>query len=103
MFSDMLNQLGEKVSFILLRTVIQNKDADTVENQAPRHKNVQAIHESTDAFGREPAPVAEKSTPFQYNKGTVDPTNPNTWGKIARNDMCPCGSGKKYKHCHGQV
>ena len=103
MFSDMLNQLGEKVSFILLRTVIQNKDADTVENQAPRHKNVQAIHESTDTFGREQAPVAEKSTPFQYNKGAVDPTNPNTWGKVARNDMCPCGSGKKYKHCHGQV
>ncbi|MGH6819914.1 MAG: SEC-C metal-binding domain-containing protein, partial [Methylocella sp.] len=26
---------------------------------------------------------------------------PETWGKIARNDVCPCGSGKKYKHCHG--
>ena len=26
---------------------------------------------------------------------------PETWGKVARNDDCPCGSGKKYKHCHG--
>ncbi len=24
-----------------------------------------------------------------------------TWGKVGRNDPCPCGSGKKYKHCHG--
>jgi preprotein translocase subunit SecA len=32
----------------------------------------------------------------------VDPTNPNTWGKVQRNAACPCGSGKKYKHCHGR-
>ncbi|NVP53646.1 preprotein translocase subunit SecA [Mycoplana rhizolycopersici] len=30
-----------------------------------------------------------------------DPQNPTTWGKVARNEPCPCGSGKKYKHCHG--
>ncbi len=33
----------------------------------------------------------------------VDPNNPETWGKVARNAPCPCGSGKKYKHCHGAV
>jgi preprotein translocase subunit SecA len=27
--------------------------------------------------------------------------DPSTWGKVARNEACPCGSGKKYKHCHG--
>ncbi len=30
-----------------------------------------------------------------------DPQNPETWGKVSRNEPCPCGSGKKYKHCHG--
>jgi preprotein translocase subunit SecA len=30
-----------------------------------------------------------------------DPNDPSTWGRIARNEPCPCGSGKKYKHCHG--
>lgn len=105
LFSDMLNQLGEKVTFILLRTVIQSKDADKVENQNPKHTNVQAIHESpTSLVGEQPEPeTAEKQEPFQYNKGSVDPNNPATWGKVARNDLCPCGSGKKYKHCHGQV
>jgi len=31
----------------------------------------------------------------------IDPNNPKTWGKVSRNDPCPCGSGKRYKHCHG--
>ncbi|MBE6453069.1 MAG: preprotein translocase subunit SecA [Alphaproteobacteria bacterium] len=104
MFSDMLNQLGEKVTFILLRTVIQNKDADTVEQQTPRHKNMQAVHESPVSLldGKSTSETPEKTTPFKYSKGEVDPNNPDTWGKVSRNDLCPCGSGKKFKHCHGQ-
>jgi preprotein translocase subunit SecA len=31
------------------------------------------------------------------------PDDPATWGKVGRNERCPCGSGKKYKHCHGRV
>jgi preprotein translocase subunit SecA len=31
-----------------------------------------------------------------------DPKNPASWGKVGRNEDCPCGSGKKYKHCHGR-
>ncbi|HLP70608.1 MAG TPA: preprotein translocase subunit SecA [Rhizobium sp.] len=30
-----------------------------------------------------------------------NPEDPSTWGKVGRNEACPCGSGKKYKHCHG--
>ncbi|NRQ18848.1 preprotein translocase subunit SecA [Ensifer sesbaniae] len=30
-----------------------------------------------------------------------DAKDPSTWGKVSRNELCPCGSGKKYKHCHG--
>ncbi len=35
---------------------------------------------------------------------TVDrnPKDPSTWGKVGRNEVCPCGSGKKFKHCHGR-
>ena len=33
----------------------------------------------------------------------VDPADPATWGATPRNAACPCGSGKKYKHCHGRV
>jgi preprotein translocase subunit SecA len=34
---------------------------------------------------------------------TVDPNNPATWGRTARNAPCPCGSGRKFKHCHGAL
>ncbi|MBN2753091.1 MAG: SEC-C domain-containing protein, partial [Rhodospirillaceae bacterium] len=33
----------------------------------------------------------------------VDPSDPSTWGRVSRNASCPCGSGKKFKHCHGKV
>ncbi len=33
----------------------------------------------------------------------VDPNNPETWGRVPRNGPCPCGSGKKFKHCHGSI
>ena len=32
-----------------------------------------------------------------------DPNDPDTWGRVSRNEACPCGSGKKYKHCHGAL
>jgi preprotein translocase subunit SecA len=34
---------------------------------------------------------------------SVDPADPATWSALGRNDPCPCGSGKKYKHCHGAL
>ena len=37
------------------------------------------------------APAAERN-----------PNDPTTWGKVGRNEACPCGSGKKFKHCHGK-
>jgi preprotein translocase subunit SecA len=48
--------------------------------------------------------AAERRAPVQTRKGAgnIDPNNPSTWGKVSRNAPCPCGSGKKYKHCHGK-
>jgi preprotein translocase subunit SecA len=31
-----------------------------------------------------------------------NPQDPQSWGKVGRNEACPCGSGKKFKHCHGR-
>jgi preprotein translocase subunit SecA len=45
--------------------------------------------------------------PTAYGAGSMpvaqgpDPRNPETWRATPRNAPCPCGSGKKYKHCHG--
>ncbi|HVY41457.1 MAG TPA: preprotein translocase subunit SecA [Hyphomicrobiaceae bacterium] len=47
--------------------------------------------------------LKQKAEPIRVRKAAaVDPNDPSTWGKVARNDKCPCGSGKKYKHCHGR-
>ena len=39
----------------------------------------------------------------QRARGAVNPNDPSSWGKVARNAPCPCGSGKKFKHCHGAI
>jgi preprotein translocase subunit SecA len=46
------------------------------------------------------------SADFSADAATIaerDPAAPETWGKVGRNEPCPCGSGKKYKHCHGAL
>ncbi len=46
------------------------------------------------------APSLEKSETAAEG---FDENNPETWGNPGRNDSCPCGSGKKFKHCHGRL
>ena len=41
--------------------------------------------------------------PARRRNVALNPDDPSTWGKTQRNAACPCGSGKKFKHCHGQV
>ncbi|MFN3700427.1 MAG: preprotein translocase subunit SecA [Alphaproteobacteria bacterium] len=41
--------------------------------------------------------------PSRTVKNTFDPNDPETWSKVPRNADCPCGSGKKFKHCHGNI
>jgi len=38
-----------------------------------------------------------------YRAEEIDPNRPETWTATPRNAACPCGSGKKYKYCHGKV
>jgi preprotein translocase subunit SecA len=50
-----------------------------------------------------PEPRPAKAAPVVKRKaGDADPGAPATWGKVSRNAPCPCGTGKKYKHCHGK-
>ena len=56
------------------------------------------------ADGRGGTRVADRRPPLQTRKkgDAVDPGDSATWGRTPRNALCPCGSGKKYKHCHGK-
>ncbi len=70
--------------------------------------NTGSVSSSLD-FGNRPQPAATRATsshnPFapQQPQGPVQPTQPvRADAKVGRNDPCPCGSGKKFKHCHGR-
>ena len=103
MFSWLLDQLREKTTFLITRAQIQSDAMDNL-NRAPQPKNYREIHETPESVmsgNQQPAEEErEKQVPFQYK--AFDPKDPTTWGKVARNDPCPCGSGKKFKHCHGK-
>jgi preprotein translocase subunit SecA len=48
------------------------------------------------------APLAAALVGTSDQAAARNPKDPTTWGKVGRNEECPCGSGKKYKHCHGK-
>jgi preprotein translocase subunit SecA len=55
------------------------------------------------AGAAQPAVTPPAAAPPVRTPPGFDQNDPSTWGKISRNAPCPCGSGKKYKHCHGDV
>jgi preprotein translocase subunit SecA len=59
-----------------------------------------AQHPSPDGMpGEAPPPSPMKAA----RAARVNADDPSTWSATSRNAPCPCGSGKKYKHCHGKV
>jgi len=76
----------------------QHLDPDTGLNEAP----FGAVSEPIDAGAFSAAEVSLVAAPLFADVAERDPNDPATWGKIGRNEDCPCGSGKKYKHCHGR-
>ncbi|MBL8708030.1 MAG: SEC-C domain-containing protein, partial [Rhodospirillaceae bacterium] len=59
-------------------------------------------HIEVRAQAEQPAVAAPPAAPTRV-AGGIDPNNPNSWTNLNRNADCPCGSGKKYKHCHGRL
>ncbi len=103
MFSWLLEQLREKTTFLITHAQIQS-DAMENMNRASQPQNYREVHETPQSvMSGDEQPAAEeqeKQVPFQYK--AFDPKDPSSWGKVARNDLCPCGSGKKFKHCCGK-
>ncbi|MEK9796598.1 MAG: SEC-C metal-binding domain-containing protein, partial [Alphaproteobacteria bacterium] len=99
MFQDMLSRLREGVTMMLSHLEIQVDVPNPVpEPESPRR--MEAQHAEAGSFGDE-APSSVQARGLAM--AGIDPNDPATWGKVPRNAACPCGSGKKYKHCHGRV
>ena len=67
--------------------------------QAAAAEQAQAVEASAAPAALAAAPAAATATRL----AGFDEADPTTWGNPGRNDACPCGSGEKFKHCHGRL
>ncbi len=103
LFDALLTKLRSEVTRMLAHVQVM-----TTEEQTAMIADMQARARAAQAAAA-PSPVlrvpamasATAVAPEAY--ALVDPADPETWVHAGRNDACPCGSGKKYKHCHGRV
>ncbi|MGB0798390.1 MAG: preprotein translocase subunit SecA [Planktomarina sp.] len=56
-----------------------------------------------DEMMRQQAALQKQADAAQTGDAVFDENDPTTWGNPGRNDACPCGSGAKFKHCHGKI
>jgi preprotein translocase subunit SecA len=107
MFNAMLVELKERVT-AYLSGVNLGQDAPP-----PPQPMVGIIESHADPMAQDPgfggsdfemagADTAPTVTATTVRYDAVDPNDPATWRNSPRNALCPCGSGKKYKHCHGR-
>jgi len=92
LFSDMLDRIRNDVVKVLLTVQIQSAEQVEVAEPEPANlDNVRYHHSDYDAAlsGADP--------------GIAEAASAAAMPKVGRNDPCPCGSGKKYKHCHGRL
>ena len=94
MFTDMLERIKHEVIGVLSKVQVRaQEDVEAVEQQRRSQSKVKYQHEQASAMGEAtPDAGAEEHKPFT-REGR----------KIGRNEPCPCGSGKKYKQCHGKL
>jgi len=95
MFEELLVTIGEKVTLILAHVELQVMPPEGLTPQGPA--SMQESHQDPAFAGEEAKLLRGQAAPER------DTNDPSTWGRVGRNEPCPCGSGKKYKQCHGKV
>ncbi|MDX1922554.1 MAG: preprotein translocase subunit SecA [Alphaproteobacteria bacterium] len=116
LFSNMLDLLRVDATSRLLA---DSTRAPTEEEVLAQRRGLQMIENRggddepasiPEGMARRAAGSSSSYAPTAYGKGAAavaatgfDAKNPATWGKVQRNSPCPCGSGKKFKHCHGSL
>jgi len=104
LFEAMIAKLREAVTAQLMRVEIVQAPGEEDQQNLPYME----AHKVDPSTGDDEMSFASASlAPAMIGSGNgtsanVNPNDPTTWGKVGRNDACPCGSGKKYKHCHGR-
>ena len=99
LFESMLDSLRQDVTQKLGQAQPMSEEERNafMQEMAARQAAVQRAADQSEAAAQVAAPSATAAA-----DGFVE-DDPTTWGNPARNDACPCGSGKKFKHCHGRL
>jgi preprotein translocase subunit SecA len=94
LFESMLNSLRQDVTQRLsqVRPLTEGEQRAMMEDYLSKQRAAAGGATATQA-----SPEAEIAS------NGFDETNPESWGDPGRNDLCPCGSGNKFKHCHGRI
>jgi preprotein translocase subunit SecA len=107
LFEGMLARLREMVTSYLAHIELQLQEPEQLvaERTLPEMhaSHIDPITGENDAALPPPGPLAMAAPTGGVAVRERDPDDPSTWGKVGRNAPCPCGSGKKYKRCHGKV
>ena len=106
LFESLLNSLREQVTQQLSRIrPVSQEEQDAMmrqmlaAQQAAAAEQAQAVEAAAAPAALAAAPAAATATRL----AGFDEADPTTWGNPGRNDACPCGSGEKFKHCHGRL
>ncbi|RWC44254.1 preprotein translocase subunit SecA [Mesorhizobium sp.] len=103
LFQAMLGNLRQAVTAQLMRVELVRQAAEAPPPEAPDMfgSHLDGTTGEDDFNGGETGLLVRQETNAIVAPENRDPNNPASWGKVGRNEACPCGSGKKYKHCHG--
>jgi preprotein translocase subunit SecA len=101
LFESLLGKMRADVVRQLMH--IQVSDEPPPPLVAPQLSSLHASHLDPLTGEDEMSDAASSRTVQRDRDLPVDPNNPATWGKVQRNAACPCGSGRKFKHCHGAL
>jgi preprotein translocase subunit SecA len=101
MFQEMLESLRGRVTEILSKVEIRAEPSEAdLKPSSLSGIQLQASQEAERRKRVDEVKLQRSMPRIQPNER--DPSDSSTWGKVARNEICPCGSGKKFKKCHGK-
>lgn len=98
-FDDMLDEIRDAVASLVFRVKIQ-VEGQNARREAP--KQIVAEHKEAESMSSEANRQQANASPMRTARNPQGGTLVRSMKKIGRNDPCPCGSGKKYKACHGR-
>jgi len=104
LFNAMLDEMKERVTAMLARADIAPEAPPPISfaEMTESHPTPEGILPEGDAAYEPAAADDVRITAGPLRSDAIDPNDPTTWTATGRNAPCPCGSGKKFKHCHGR-